>query len=204
MNPNAIMHTTTGEKKTLGRRARGQESVGVLFDGDVCTYAFVPASACTCLCVCVLLGQRVVQTRVYQPEEGGGGHYCPGPRARASYPVRHFVSAILFARYLAGYFDLDALRSLRYPTFPRTDTQLERCANRCPRVARSSPREIFQLFPLSFPGFRARAREREKGEGKKREGKEKKRRGGKNVKNVREETSERIDRNEQRESFSSP
>lgn len=29
-------------------------------------------------------------------------------------PVRHFVSAILFARYLAGYFDLDALRSLRY------------------------------------------------------------------------------------------
>lgn len=205
MNPNAIMHTTTGEKKTLGRRARGQESVGVLFDGDVCTYAFVPASACTCLCVCVLLGQRVVQTRVYQPEgEGGGGHYCPGPRARASYPVRHFVSAILFARYLAGYFDLDALRSLRYPTFPRTDTQLERCANRCPRVARSSPREIFQLFPLSFPGFRARAREREKGEGKKREGKEKKREGGKNVKNVREETSERIDRNEQRESFSSP
>lgn len=158
-----------------------------------------------CVRVCVLLGQRVVQTRVYQPEgEGGGGHYCPGPRARASYPVRHFVSAILFARYLAGYFDLDALRSLRYPTFPRTDTQLERCANRCPRVARSSPREIFQLFPLSFPGFRARAREREKGEGKKREGKEKKREGGKNVKNVREETSERIDRNEQRESFSSP
>lgn len=177
MNPNAIMHTTTGEKKTLGRRARGQESVGVLFDGDVCTYAFVPASACTCLCVCVLLGQRVVQTRVYQPEgEGGGGHYCPGPRARASYPVRHFVSAILFARYLAGYFDLDALRSLRYPTFPRTDTQLERCANRCPRVARSSPREIFQLFPLSFPGFRARARERERKEKGKR-GKEKRKKG---------------------------
>lgn len=209
MNPNAIMHTTTGEKKTLGRRARGQESVGrpfggVLFDGDVCTYAFVPASACTCLCVCVYFWDKELCKHEFTNRRGGGGHYCPGPRARASYPVRHFVSAILFARYLAGYFDLDALRSLRYPTFPRTDTQLERCANRCPRVARSSPREIFQLFPLSFPGFRARAREREKGEGKKREGKEKKREGGKNVKNVREETSERIDRNEQRESFSSP
>lgn len=206
MNPNAIMHTTTGEKKTLGRRARGQESVGVLFDGDVCTYAFVPASACTCVYVCVYFWDKELCKHEFTNRRGGGGggHYCPGPRARASYPVRHFVSAILFARYLAGYFDLDALRSLRYPTFPRTDTQLERCANRCPRVARSSPREIFQLFPLSFPGFRARVREREKGEGKKREGKEKKRRGGKNVKNVREETSERIDRNEQRESFSSP
>lgn len=210
MNPNAIMHTTTGEKKTLGRRARGQESAirSAAFSSTV-TCARTPlcprARVRVCTCVCTSGTKSCANTSLPTGGGGGGGgHYCPGPRARASYPVRHFVSAILFARYLAGYFDLDALRSLRYPTFPRTDTQLERCANRCPRVARSSPREIFQLFPLSFPGFRARAREREKGEGKKREGKEKKRRGGKNVKNVREETSERIDRNEQRESFSSP
>lgn len=182
MNPNAIMHTTTGEKKTLGRRARGQESAirSAAFSSTV-TCARTPlcprARVRVCVCVCVLLGQRVVQTRVYQPEgEGGGGHYCPGPRARASYPVRHFVSAILFARYLAGYFDLDALRSLRYPTFPRTDTQLERCANRCPRVARSSPRENFPTFSTLFPRIsRARERERERRrekEGRKREKKE--------------------------------
>lgn len=59
------------------------------------------------VCPRVLLGQRVVQTRVYQR-----GTLLPWTRSKL--PVRHFVSAILFARYLAGYFDLDALRSLRY------------------------------------------------------------------------------------------
>lgn len=181
MNPNAIMHTTTGEKKTLGRRARGQESAGcpfarrggVLFDGDVCTYAFVPERVRACVCTC---GTKSCANTSLPTggRGGGGGHYCPGARARASYPVRHFVSAILFARYLAGYFDLDALRSLRYPTFPRTDTQLGRCANR-PRVARSSPREIFQLFPF-FPRFREREREEEKGKRGKEKRKKKKKR----------------------------
>lgn len=61
----------------------------------------------TCMCVCVLLGQRVVQTLVYQR-----GTLLPWTRSKL--PVRHFVSAILFARYLPGYFDLDALRMLRY------------------------------------------------------------------------------------------
>lgn len=63
------------------------------------------------------------------------------------------------------------------------------------------PREIFQLFPL-FPRFRERERERERR--RKEKGGRKREKRKKNVKNVREETSERIDRNEQRESFSSP
>lgn len=93
-----------------------------LFDTDVHVHL--------CADVCVLLGQRVVQTRVYQP----GGTLLPRNQGLGKLPVRHFVSAILFARYLAGYFDLDALRSLRY-LFVRTDTQ-RRCANR-PRAFRA-------------------------------------------------------------------
>lgn len=110
-----------------------------LFDADV--------HVRLCNRVCVLLGQRVVQTRVYQP----GGTLLPRTQGLGKLPVRHFVSAILFARYLAGYFDLDALRSLRY-LFVRTDrlslgTQRRR-AN-CPRgfgtvhLTESDEREIF-------------------------------------------------------------
>lgn len=126
MNPNTIMHTTT--KKNLGRSTRagvvGRSSVSsplcapVASRGRLHTRSRARSHVCTCgrahaqrLCVrpcpCVLVGQRVVQTRVYQR-----GTLLPWTRSKL--PVRHFVSAILFARYLAGYFDLDALRSLRY------------------------------------------------------------------------------------------
>jgi len=73
--------------------------------------------------------------------------------------VRHFVSAILFARYLAGYFDLDALRSLRYlfacmPTYTRPSSITCECfANsdeRCGRVEISeqhtAPSSVWELF----------------------------------------------------------
>ena len=76
------------------------------------------------------------------------GHYCPGPRAWASYPVRHFVSAILFARYLAGYFDLDALRSLRYlfvRTFqPDTRRRLCKSSRSFRHASRGKKRENFR------------------------------------------------------------
>lgn len=102
------------------------------------------------MCPRVLLGQRVVQTRVYQR-----GTLLPWTRSKL--PVRHFVSAILFARYLAGYFDLDALRSLRYlfacmPTrpssitrgcFANSDEPADRRALRFRRDAPSSARELF-------------------------------------------------------------
>lgn len=103
-------------KKNLGRSTRA----GVVGRSvQRCLRLFVPvarvracARADTCAraphCVCVRFsGQRVVQTRVYRR-----GTLLPWTRSKL--PVGHFVSAILFARYLAGYFDLDALRSLRY------------------------------------------------------------------------------------------
>lgn len=64
-----------------------------------------------------------------------------------------------------------------------------------PRLAK------FSNFFHSFPDF---ARERERERRRKEKGGRKREKRKKNVKNVREETSERIDRNEQRESFSSP
>ena len=76
--------------------------------------------------------------------------------------VRHFVSAILFARYLAGYFDLDALRSLRYlfacmPTYTRLSSITRECfansdepAERRGRVEISArhtaPSSVWELF----------------------------------------------------------
>lgn len=198
------MHTTTGEKKTLGRRARGQESVGrpfggVLFDGDVCTYAFVPASACTCLCVCTSGTKSCANTSL---PTGGGEEDIIAPDPGLGQVTQSGTS-------LAQSFLLVTLQvtstSMRYDRYDTLRFHVRtRNLNVVQIVVQESPvprlAKIFQLFPLSFPGFRAR----ERGEGKKREGKEKKREGGKNVKNVREETSERIDRNEQRESFSSP
>lgn len=200
------MHTTTGEKKTLGRRARGQESVGVLFDGDVCTYAFVPASACTCVYVCVYFWDKELCKHEFTNRRGRGEEDIIAPDPGLGQVTQSGTS-------LAQSFLLVTLQvtstSMRYDRYDTLRFHVRtRNLNVVQIVVQESPvprlAKILQLFPLSFPGFRARAREREKGEGKKREGKEKKRRGGKNVKNVREETSERIDRNEQRESFSSP
>lgn len=108
------MHTTT--KKNLGRSTRagviGRSSVSSPLCAGCIARALLAHTRRTrtrtvSVWPCVLLGQRVVQTRVYQR-----GTLLPWTRSKL--PVRHFVSAILFARYLAGYLDLDALRSLRY------------------------------------------------------------------------------------------
>ncbi|KOC66406.1 hypothetical protein WH47_08799 [Habropoda laboriosa] len=71
-----------------------------------------------CNRVCVSSGTKSCANTSLQTN--GGDIIARDHGAWASYPVRHFVSAILFARYLAGYFDLDALRSLRY-LFVRTN-----------------------------------------------------------------------------------
>ncbi|KYN16441.1 hypothetical protein ALC57_11311 [Trachymyrmex cornetzi] len=116
--------------------ARGQESLAVrpclrLFVHVAsgighCSHARVHTrTECVCVCVCVRTASMPACT--------SGTKSCANTSLPAGdiialdpeqVTVRHFVSAILFARYLAGYFDLDALRSLRYlfacmPTYTR-------------------------------------------------------------------------------------
>lgn len=105
------MHTTT--KKNLGRSTRAGVVGRSFVSSPLCAHRTLLTRIQVYhvwelwVCPRVLLWQRVVQTRVYQR-----GTLLPWTRSKL--PVRHFVSAILFARYLVGYFDLDALRSLRY------------------------------------------------------------------------------------------
>lgn len=191
------MHTTTGGKKK-DVRSGGQESVGcparrgALFDGDVVhVCAFVPA--------CVYFWDKELckheftnrgRENIIAPDPGLGQVTQSGTSLAQSF--------LLVTLQLTS----TSMRYDRYDTvrFPRTDTQLGRCANR--------PRVHSFLASRNFPTF-SRERERggdREGERRKEEEKEKKeRKKKKNVKNVTEETrSERIDRNEQRESFSSP
>lgn len=181
MNPNAIMHTTTGEKKTLGRRARGQESVGVLFDGDVCTYAFVPASACTCVYVCVYFwdkelckheftNRRRGEEDIIAPDPGLGQVTQSGTSLAQSFLLVTLQVTSTSMRY-------DRYDTLRFHVRTRNlnVVQIVVQESPVPRLAKFS-----NFFHSLSPDFaRAREREREKGEEKKREGKEKKRRGEK-------------------------
>lgn len=182
MNPNAIMHTTTGEKKTLGRRARGQESVGVLFDGDVCTYAFVPASACTCVYVCVYFWDKELCKHEFTNRRGRGEEDIIAPDPGLGQVTQSGTS-------LAQSFLLVTLQvtstSMRYDRYDTLRFHVRtRNLNVVQIVVQESPvprlAKIFQLFPLSFPGFRARARERERERRREKEGrKREKKEGGK-------------------------
>lgn len=105
------MHTTT--KKNLGRDTREQESLAVGFVLRLFVAVARRSHTRAHMCVCVCVGAWYFWDKeLCKHQFTSGGHYCPWTRGKL--PVRHFVSAILFARYLAGYFDLDALRSLRY------------------------------------------------------------------------------------------
>lgn len=174
------MHTTTGEKKTLGRRARGQESVGVLFDGDVCTYAFVPASACTCVYVCVYFWDKELCKHEFTNRRGGGEEDIIAPDPGLGQVTQSGTS-------LAQSFLLVTLQvtstSMRYDRYDTLRFHVRtRNLNVVQIVVQESPvprlAKIFQLFPLSFPGFRARARERERERRREKEGRKREKKGG--------------------------
>lgn len=172
------MHTTTGEKKTLGRRARGQESAGcpfarrggVLFDGDVCTYAFVPERVRACVCTCgtkscantsLPTGGRGEED-IIAPEPGLGQVTQSGTSLAQSFLLVTLQVTSTSMRY-------DRYDTLRFHVRTRNlDVVQIVQESLVPRLAK------FSNFFHSFPDF-AREREKERGgERKKGEGKEKK------------------------------
>ena len=143
------MHTTT--KKNLGRSTRARVVGHSSVSSPLCARrighrALLTRTECVCVCACVCVKTASVSACT------SGTKSCANTSLPAGdiialdpeqVTVRHFVSAILFARYFAGYFDLDALRSLRYlfacmPTYTRPSSITCECfANsdeRCGRV----------------------------------------------------------------------
>lgn len=173
------MHTTTGEKKTLGRRARGQESVGVLFDGDVCTYAFVPASACTCVYVCVYFWDKELCKHEFTNRRGGGEEDIIAPDPGLGQVTQSGTS-------LAQSFLLVTLQvtstSMRYDRYDTLRFHVRtRNLNVVQIVVQESPVPRLAKFSNFFhslsPDF-ARARERERERRREKEGRKREKKGG--------------------------
>lgn len=131
-----------------------------------------------CVRVCVLLGQRVVQTRVYQPEGGGGEEDIIAPDPGLGQVTQSGTS-------LAQSFLLVTLQvtstSMRYDRYDTLRFHVRtRNLNVVQIVVQESPVPRLAKFSNFFhslsPDF-ARARERERKEKGKR-GKEKRKKGG--------------------------
>lgn len=132
-----------------------------------------------CVRVCVLLGQRVVQTRVYQPEGGGGGEediIAPDPglgqvtQSGTSLAQSFLLVTLQVTSTSMRYDRYDTLR-FHVRTRNLNVVQIVVQESPVPRLAKFS-----NFFHSLSPDF-ARARERERKEKGKR-GKEKRKKGG--------------------------
>lgn len=183
MNPNAIMHTTTGEKKTLGRRARGQESAirSAAFSSTVtCARTPLCPRARVRVCVCVYFWDKELCKHEFTNRRGRGEEDIIAPDPGLGQVTQSGTS-------LAQSFLLVTLQvtstSMRYDRYDTLRFHVRtRNLNVVQIVVQESPvprlAKIFQLFPLSFPGFRARARERERERRREKEGRKREKKGG--------------------------